>query len=174
MTQNNPVCPKCQHKLKTIIYGLTREDIDKENYVLGGCACYGDDRDATYFCSNCKSQFGKNLKPIQLIKCPAISSGAIFPEECKNYSLMKSKKRYGLLDTPEKVCELICPNTGKEVIVTLFSNEQFVGICKSTSKQTYKFPYNTLWMTSVTEDKKEDIILPIHDIKSIELTHTES
>lgn len=167
MKEMVPNCPVCNEKLKIIKYGYLREGIDMTGYVSGGCCCFGDERDEYYACTNCKNSFGKNLKTIHLIDCPAITSGAIFPEDCKNFENMKAKN-YRILDDPEKICQMICPMIRKNVIITLFSGEQFAGKCMSTNKGTDDKPNDTLFLYSLTDINPSYISLPICEIESIE------
>ena len=51
MNESTPKCAKCGKPLKTIMYGFIRDTLP-DNYVAGGCLCFGDDRDAKYYCPN--------------------------------------------------------------------------------------------------------------------------
>ena len=66
MNESTPKCAKCGKPLKTIMYGFIRDTLP-DNYVAGGCLCFGDDRDAKYYCPNCDSYYSRELDPMKYI-----------------------------------------------------------------------------------------------------------
>ena len=65
-------CPVCGTTLKMVIFGYpteeTEEFVNKHHkyFTLGGCICYGDDRDPVYLCEECYAEFTHDLKQIRL------------------------------------------------------------------------------------------------------------
>lgn len=63
-------CPKCGNSLKRIMYGYPTEETEKmvrdnpESFMLGGCCCWGDERDPRFFCSECDQYYYHDLKPV--------------------------------------------------------------------------------------------------------------
>jgi hypothetical protein len=41
---------------------LVREN--PESFMLGGCCCWGDERDPQFFCSKCNQHYYHDLKPV--------------------------------------------------------------------------------------------------------------
>lgn len=97
-----PQCPACHEELRMVLHGLVMEKYLKElkekniPFYNAGCMCYGDDRDASYYCGNCKKKFDDNLREIVLITCPRVIDYEIRKEECENNELLELK--YSLYD----------------------------------------------------------------------------
>lgn len=63
-------CTKCGCVLKPYIYGKVNGDIDTNKYILGGCIV--DEKNPTYHCPNCNTDFDNAIKPIASVLETAI------------------------------------------------------------------------------------------------------
>jgi hypothetical protein len=60
-------CPKCESaEVVRIVRGLPTDETfrkaDEGRVVLGGCCCWGDDRDTGWLCRACGHEFGSAWK----------------------------------------------------------------------------------------------------------------
>lgn len=80
-------CTKCGCVLKTYIYGKVKGDIDTSKYILGDCIV--DEKNPTYHCPNCNTDFDKDIKPIAsmletaIVEC--VGQDPFFAELIKKY-----------------------------------------------------------------------------------------
>ena len=64
-------CPLCGAELSYVYHGYPIAEYEEYlkskgvNYILGGCLCFGDDRDEVYHCKNCGTDFSRDLKVIR-------------------------------------------------------------------------------------------------------------
>lgn len=95
--KNNRNCPNCNAKLRIVIHGLVSDAFlnelreNKISFYNAGCCCYGDDRDAAFYCSVCNQKFDRSLKTIKLIFCPRVVDYNIRQEECENEKVLSKK-----------------------------------------------------------------------------------
>lgn len=171
----NKMCPRCGRPLSVILYGLPGEEFGKtlkENnvrYCLGGCLCFGDDRDPVFRCSHCRKEFNEELKQIHLIPCPLEAGHCIIKGECRNYSLLSSKEGYELLDEREMICEEICPAINQFVTIETKDGCEYKGILQGTwRKYIDSIPRGEIQLLQINREKTaEDIEIEIRNVKSI-------
>ena len=108
----NPPCPICGKRMSYCIHGLPRMDLIRRDferrgilYEICGCKCFGDDRDESYFCPQCKIGFTKKKKPIELIHCPAVKNPPIHRHECGQRELLIQKYGKAKTEDPYRFCE---------------------------------------------------------------------
>ena len=64
-------CPACSGQLRRILFGYPTLEIfeiaekNPEYLMLGGCCCYGDERDPHFYCPKCKQYLYHNLKKVK-------------------------------------------------------------------------------------------------------------
>jgi len=171
----NKMCPRCGRPLSVILYGLRDEEFDKVltdnnvKYCLGGCMCFGDDRDPIFRCNHCRKDFNEELKYIRLISCPLEASNYITKGECGNYELLSSKEGYELLDEREMICNEICPAMNQLVTIKTKDGCEYKGILQGTwRKFVDSNPKSEIQLLQVDREKNvEDIEIEISNVKSI-------
>lgn len=165
-------CPDCGNDLSIIVRGFPCSDIIDDlkakeiKYKLGGCMRFGDDRDGAYYCSRCDQEYSNDLKPIILKNCPLVPHGAVFKDECKKYE--EIARQYGeMLNDKDKICEMICPNLGRPIKITLKNGEVIAGIITRSMAANPRCSEDILLVQcGVTLNSFEDVF--IKDIVSIE------
>lgn len=115
----NQKCPFCNETLSIVLHGLVRDEYLKQlrkegvPFYNGGCCCYGDDRDAVYYCSSCKERLDEKFQVINLITCPRVIDYKIRKEECGNEKILKRK--YCLKNKMLcEACKIISNNSDEE------------------------------------------------------------
>lgn len=115
----NPQCPECYEELRLVLHGLVMEEylneLKEKNipFYNAGCMCFGDDRDTSHYCGNCKKKYDDNLREIVLITCPRVVDYEIRQEECGNNELLELK--YSLYDEQFcTACKMILKNEDDE------------------------------------------------------------
>lgn len=168
-------CPVCGHTLKIIFYGEPTEETEKlveknsQFLTLGGCMCFGDDRDPDYICPKCNGEFSYDLEQIKLISCPLEAGGAIREDECRNYELLEKKDHYALLDNRELICNRLCPLMGKRIRIHTSDGSFYEGELMRTHQYTYSIHENFLSLSNKRDEYHYDYTnILISDIKEIE------
>ena len=148
VTPQIPNCPMCGGNLKVVIFGYPTKEVEMLaadnlfNIQLGGCLCFGDDRDDVFYCPKYQTGFTEELVKNELIVCPLEASNHIRKSECKNYEWLS--KRYTLLEDREKICNMICPMMGKHVIVETSEGKVYQGRLVKTFEYTVSEPDNMI------------------------------
>lgn len=166
-------CSNCGEELSEVIWGLALdsylENLRKQDkkYCLGGCLCFGDERDAKYKCEKCGSIYKRDLTPLELMKCPLEASGSIIKGDCVNGELKEQRACYSLLKNRDVVCKMICPNIGKSVAINTKDGRTIKGQILRTFKTTVdcRGEHVTLVRKQGFETEYEDILL--EDICSV-------
>ena len=176
-----PKCPKCGKTLKILLFGLPSEKTfefikkNKEYFTLGGCVCFGDDRDPMYICPECKDEFTHDLKQIKLITCPLEASGMIFENECRDYDLLERRYHEHLLNERELICNKICLLMKKKVRVKTKDASVFEGELLRTHLTSVSTSKSHITLVNTTEEYNHDYIDIIISefIKKVYLTSKE-
>ena len=112
-------CPCCNGVLSIVLHGLVIETYlkqlraDKIPFYNAGCLYYGDDRDAVFYCSECKVKLDENMKVITLITCPCVDDYKIRQEDCCNE--IELQRKYTLKDRVFcDACKIIVLNNDEE------------------------------------------------------------
>jgi len=169
-------CPYCGNTLAIFINGLPTEEIEEfmsKNpgyFAYGGCCVFGDDRDPVYYCSECGAELSYDLKKIVLKRCPLVSDETIRKEECRNYSLLRSKYRYTLFWYKGLICDKVCPSIGKRVRVQDNGGNITEGEIEGVKLASPNSPGSFLVLKRIQQDDCNDsVYLRISDIRTVDM-----
>lgn len=172
--KNKHYCPKCGEELSEVIRGhvpdsyVERLRKQGRKYHIGGCMCYGDERDAQFRCDKCDIKYTKDLIPLELMSCPLEASNAIIRGDCIDGELRTKRSFYRFLRNKDVSCKMICPNVGKEVEIKTKNNKIIKGKILRTFKTTVSCPgEHVLLIRELERYKYEYEDVPLVEIASV-------
>ena len=173
-------CRECGSVLSRVIWGYIgnrqaiRSQYEGENLYWGGCLCFGDERDAKFICPKCGIEYMNDMSVIEYMTCPLESSGAILKGDCINKEIIHKRKYYKYLEHKDVICNLVCPNVGKEVIIRTKDGKVITGEILRTHLTSVRIEEEHLSVKrKIAEFKYESEDVLLEDIASIEAVSAE-